>query len=139
MPLPLAISCCSKSRLVLPSWFTFLVLAHPGSPGHSPGAVKRLPATAETGLMLVLCFCLLIVKSLTKTRKKTRLLVDLPQLSHSRAVVSRIRYYLFAPALCAPALLLITATIYTKLGGMALALLMQYTLEHLLWFAVMFI
>jgi len=45
MPLPLTISCSSKSRLDLPSnpdWiylpgFTFLVPAHPGSPGQSPG------------------------------------------------------------------------------------------------------
>jgi len=32
MPLPLTISCSSKSRLVLPSCFIFLVPAHPGSP-----------------------------------------------------------------------------------------------------------
>jgi len=32
MPLPLSICCCSKSRLVLPSWFAFLVLAHPACP-----------------------------------------------------------------------------------------------------------
>jgi len=38
MPLPLTISCSSKSRLVLPSWFTYLVWVHPGSPGQS--AVK---------------------------------------------------------------------------------------------------
>jgi len=36
MPLPLTISCCSKSRLDLSSGFTFLVLAHPSSPGHNP-------------------------------------------------------------------------------------------------------
>jgi len=35
IPLPLTISCCSKIQL----GFTFLVLAHPGSPGKS--AVKR--------------------------------------------------------------------------------------------------
>jgi len=33
MPLPLTISCSSKSRLVF--GFTFLVPAHPGSPGQS--------------------------------------------------------------------------------------------------------
>ena len=36
MPLPLTVSCFSKIRIR----FTFLVLAHPGSPGH--GAVKRV-------------------------------------------------------------------------------------------------
>jgi len=34
MPLPLTISCSSKSRLALPSRFTFLVLAHPGCPSQ---------------------------------------------------------------------------------------------------------
>jgi len=34
MPLPLSVSWSSKSRLVLPSWFYFVVLAHPGSPRH---------------------------------------------------------------------------------------------------------
>ena len=36
MPLPLTISCSSKSRLVLPSW---LIL---GRPGHSPEGRKRV-------------------------------------------------------------------------------------------------
>jgi len=38
MPLPLTISCSSKSRLVLLNLpgFTFLVSAHPGGPGHVP-------------------------------------------------------------------------------------------------------
>jgi len=36
MSLPLTISCSSKSRLVLPSSFTFLVPAHPGSPVQNP-------------------------------------------------------------------------------------------------------
>jgi len=36
MPLPLTISCCNKSRLVLPSWFIFLVPAYTGSPGQNP-------------------------------------------------------------------------------------------------------
>ena len=38
MPLPLTISCSSKSRLVLTCLygFTFLVPAHPGGPGHIP-------------------------------------------------------------------------------------------------------
>jgi len=37
IPLPLTISCSSKFRLVLLSWFSFLVPAHPGSPRQSPG------------------------------------------------------------------------------------------------------
>jgi len=40
MPLPLTISCYSKSRLVLPSRFTFLVPAHPVVPDKVQGAVK---------------------------------------------------------------------------------------------------
>ena len=36
MPLPLTVSCFSKIQI----GFTFLVLAHPGSPGQ--GAVKRV-------------------------------------------------------------------------------------------------
>jgi len=36
MPLPLTESCSSKSRLVLPSWFTFLVPAHPVCPIQNP-------------------------------------------------------------------------------------------------------
>jgi len=36
VPVLLTISCSSKSRLVLPSYFTFLVLAHPGIPRHIP-------------------------------------------------------------------------------------------------------
>jgi len=42
MPLPLTTSCASKSRLVLSSRFTFLVPAHPGSPGQSPGGHKMV-------------------------------------------------------------------------------------------------
>jgi len=43
MTLPLTIYCSSKSRLVhLPSWFTFLVLAHPGSPGQNPEGHKMV-------------------------------------------------------------------------------------------------
>jgi len=42
MPLPLTISCSSKSRLVLPSWFYLSGTGSPGSAGQSQGAVKRL-------------------------------------------------------------------------------------------------
>jgi len=36
MPLPVTISCFSKSRLASPFWFTFLEVAHPGSPRQDP-------------------------------------------------------------------------------------------------------
>jgi len=43
MPLPLTISCSSKSRLALSlPGFTFLVPAHPGSPRQSPGDRKMV-------------------------------------------------------------------------------------------------
>ena len=42
MPLPLTVSCFSKIQI----GFTFLVPAHPGSPGK--GAVKRVCSTAHT-------------------------------------------------------------------------------------------
>jgi len=48
MSLPLTLSCSSKSRLVLPSWFTFLVPAHPGRPGQSPGAVNGCSSNSIT-------------------------------------------------------------------------------------------
>jgi len=35
-PLPLTIACSSKSKLVYLPGFTFLVPAHPGSPGQNP-------------------------------------------------------------------------------------------------------
>ena len=43
MPLPLTVSCFSKIQI----GFTFLVPAHPGSPGHR--AVKRVCVTAYPG------------------------------------------------------------------------------------------
>jgi len=46
MPLPLTISCSSKSRLVLPS-FTFLVLAHTGSPRQSSGGCKTVVVVVD--------------------------------------------------------------------------------------------
>ena len=48
MPLPLTVSCFSKIQI----GFTFLVPAHPGSPGK--GAVKRV--------CVCVCVCVLIVK-----------------------------------------------------------------------------
>ena len=42
MPLPLTVSCPSQSRLFYLPGFTFLVPAHPGRPGHSPGDRKTV-------------------------------------------------------------------------------------------------
>jgi len=36
MLMPLNISCSSKFRLVLPSWFYLSGAGHPGSPGQNP-------------------------------------------------------------------------------------------------------
>ena len=36
MSLPFTISCSSKSRLVLPSWFYLSITGSPASPGQSP-------------------------------------------------------------------------------------------------------
>ena len=43
MPLPLTISCSSKSRLVLPSWFLpfWYLAAHPGGPRQIPEGYVR--------------------------------------------------------------------------------------------------
>ena len=41
MPPPLTVSFRSKSRLVLPSCFIFLVPAHPGSPGQNPRGLQN--------------------------------------------------------------------------------------------------
>jgi len=50
MSLLLNISCSSKSRLVLPSCFTFLVPAHPGSPRQSLGGRKTVVVVAVVQL-----------------------------------------------------------------------------------------
>jgi len=42
MPLPFTVSCSSKSRLILPSWFYLFVPAHPGSPRQNPENRKML-------------------------------------------------------------------------------------------------
>jgi len=42
MPLPLTISCSSKSRLVLPSWFYFYDAGLPGSRGQNPESHKTV-------------------------------------------------------------------------------------------------
>ena len=47
MPLPLTVSCFSKIQI----GFTFLVLAHPGSPGK--GAVKRVCVCVCVFIMIV--------------------------------------------------------------------------------------
>ena len=47
MPLPLAVSCFSKIQI----GFTFLVLAHPGSPGQR--AVKRVCVCIDSNILTV--------------------------------------------------------------------------------------
>ena len=60
MPLPLTVSCFSKIQI----GFTFLVPAHPGSPGK--GAVKRV------------CVCVTVEECLSRpTRSKTMETLDL--------------------------------------------------------------
>ena len=53
MPLPLSVSCCSNIQI----GFTFLVLAHPGSPGQR--AVKRVPYVCVMALNSrpIMCWC----------------------------------------------------------------------------------
>ena len=46
MPLPLTVSCFSKIQIS----FTFLVLAHPGSPGHK--AIKRVCVCQQSFIFL---------------------------------------------------------------------------------------
>ena len=50
MPLPLTVSCFSKIQI----GFTFLVLAHPGSPGK--GAVKRVCVCVCDALSIMQCY-----------------------------------------------------------------------------------
>jgi len=50
MPLPLTISCSSKFRLVLPSWFTFLVPAH-----------RVVMDKIQEGCKMVVCVCVCVV------------------------------------------------------------------------------
>jgi len=49
MPLPLTVSCCSKIQI----GFTFLVLAHPGRPGHR--AVKRVCVCVRSSVLSLGC------------------------------------------------------------------------------------
>ena len=51
MPLPLTISCSSKSRLVFLAGFTFLVPAHLGGPGQNP----REPSNS------CVCMCVFLI------------------------------------------------------------------------------
>ena len=53
MPLPLTVSCFSKVQI----GFTFLVRAHPGSPGKR--AVKRVWYCCDTAVPL--CVCVLLI------------------------------------------------------------------------------
>ena len=61
MPLPLIISCSSKSRFILPSWF---YLSGAGSPGQSSTkskrAIKWLCVCVSLSLSLHLAYCKLI-------------------------------------------------------------------------------
>ena len=51
MPLPLTVSCFSKIQI----GFTFLVLAHQGSPGKR--AVKRMWVCGCVGVCVCVCVC----------------------------------------------------------------------------------
>ena len=52
MPLPLTVSCSSKNQI----GFTFLVLAHLGSPGQR--AVKRCVCGVYASVYLCVCVCI---------------------------------------------------------------------------------
>jgi len=52
----LTISCSSKSRLVLPSWFYLSGTGSPRSPGQSPGGRKMVVAAAATATAVVEVF-----------------------------------------------------------------------------------
>jgi len=51
MPLPLTISCSSKSRLVLPFWYRLTRVAHLGGPGQNP----REPSNS------CVCMCVFLI------------------------------------------------------------------------------
>ena len=53
MPLPLTVTCSSKSRLVLLSWFYLSGTGSPGSPGHSPGGCKTVVVVNDFAIMSV--------------------------------------------------------------------------------------
>jgi len=53
MPLPLTISCSSKSRLVLPSWFYLSGTGSTSSPRHSPGGRKLAVVVAVAVVVVV--------------------------------------------------------------------------------------
>ena len=55
MPLPLTVSCFSKIQI----GFTFLVLAHPGSPGKR--AVKRVCVCVRACVRVCMCVCMTVV------------------------------------------------------------------------------
>jgi len=57
MPLPLTISCSSKFRLVLPSWF---YLSAVGSPGYSRAKSKRI----INGMVVCVCVCVCVCRNL---------------------------------------------------------------------------
>ena len=59
MPLPLTVSCFTKIQI----GFTFLVLAHPGSPGQR--AIKRVCVCVLNRLLLLLVLLLLLIYHLS--------------------------------------------------------------------------
>ena len=58
MPLPLTISCSSTCRLFYLPGFTFLVPAHPASPGQSPGDRKTVVVVVVVVVVGDGCKCL---------------------------------------------------------------------------------
>jgi len=54
-PLPLTVSCSSKSRLVLPSWFYLYGTAYPGSPGQNPESHETVVVVVMQSVKIDLC------------------------------------------------------------------------------------
>jgi len=76
MPLPLTASCFSKIQI----GFTFLVPAHPGSPGQS--GVKRVHVLENTGNNTVnkhqqLYYCITVIIQMTSTYSPKQVYVSL--------------------------------------------------------------
>ena len=68
MPLPLTVSCFSKIQI----GFTFLVLAHPGSPGQR--AVKRACMRACVRVSVSVCLCVSVLgTSMSCTRRSEQM------------------------------------------------------------------
>ena len=85
MPLPLTISCFNKIQI----GFTFLVPAHPGSPGHR--AVKRLCVCVCVRACGCVCVRACVTENNTNLQvlcrsEKLGMFTDLPPASQSRPV-----------------------------------------------------